>query len=1177
MKKCLAMLLVLVMSFGTVASALEPTDMSRPNGRSAAGYQSGVPDVSTEISTDVVKGDPMLEYLGSLDPQGPVFPKTPEPGEPLPVDDSNELLPLFPSDAIFLYLDSIGDEWNPLPTREDLYSGKIAPVAFENGTQHEIHGKLFEKIIEENTTYYDDIGIPSMPIEIEFDGTPVAQTSLTGNDTVVIDPFMGTGNGTFQFILDFNKPAGEYELSLKFDGWPPDGPYMYEPLTYRAVIYVNHPSIIDMDVTPDTSKVGDPLTISGSISDDTGRPITSIPLQVWFDLELLGPTSDGVYIDDVEVQGTKLSDDFEDGSQWTWSTYSAPDTAAGVQWESGTPVANVGPIESHSGSKLWGTVLDGNYQRGAWSFLVSQPLNFTANTSYALSFFAWWSVYWEEDFAYVLASSDGGTTWDEANPMLFMGSNLIQPDWTYFEFDVTGYQGSDEVRFAFVFYSIDKTLDVRTDSTFAFQYQIPMDTTADQHKVTVRFKGNLLFRPGQSWEDVDVKRITHFEFEQSYPLKVGHRNNPVKLVCWLKDNMDEVPSRIIRGHTYFYQVTMYWDKTWTIHDSVGDRVGPPCTVASDTGEASINYVIDPDETLGPHNVTFRFPGDDYYTSVQQTDVYYVKAETYILPPPTQERTAYRGQTVSVYADLRIVIEQSLDPIEPGDPLSSEFVKIYWNGEPIANRRTDFDGMFSADYLVPSTHELGDVVVEFIYEGNSFYEPSSLRVNYTIISDTFIEMEDAVVHKGTWITINGTMTDDKGVGVPGARIYIMWKRAPEIARVTTADDGSFSCEYYIEYENKIGNVSVIARFDGNKIFNPSQKTAIYSVKVGTMLERRDRTFNIIRGESVEIAGKLYERWGSSKGVEVQRVMVTLTINGVLMDMKRTAFDGSVTFTIPVDSDAIKGGNVDLVLSFEGTEFYDGSANITRVFVSVEHLVTFAEIKINGNLFDPSRSVVRLGDTVHGRIHVTDNNFDAVPMWNVSVWYMHDAYIDPEMILASGLTDDQGAFTFTWTLTYQRDGVLKLIGRGDGVTGDGIPRIDLPYIVPPDPTDDDIIDTYGDHQVRPGATLDLEVAPSDPGAWNRDALTFALVEPPEGMVISEDGKISWTPTEDQKGTHEIVVWLYDGQNSRTVTVTVNVSDETSSPVDEKGSILLWMVGSLAAVIMVIVVIFYMRRRE
>ena len=101
---------------------------------------------------------------------------------------------------------------------------------------------------------------------------------------------------------------------------------------------------------------------------------------------------------------------------------------------------------------------------------MTPSLDFTEVKEYTLSFWAWWSVYWEEDLTYVLASGDGGANWDEEDPMLFMGSDLIQADWAYYEFNVSDHMGLGDVRCAFVFYTAEKTLDVRTDATFAYQY-----------------------------------------------------------------------------------------------------------------------------------------------------------------------------------------------------------------------------------------------------------------------------------------------------------------------------------------------------------------------------------------------------------------------------------------------------------------------------------------------------------------------------------------------------------------------------------------------------------------------------------------------------------------------------------------------------------------------------------
>jgi hypothetical protein len=245
MRKGIAVLLVVVMSMGTMATASGPMDMGGPDFGDAACNRADSTTPKTEAPMAVDAGDPMLAYLDGIDAAGPKLAPTKKPLEPLPEGGQHPLPPMHWTDAVLLYEDPSSDRWLPLPSREDILSGEVAPASLANGTQYEIHGKLFESIVEENTTYYDDIGIADVPINISFDGEPVAINSITGNRTTVIDPFGENGNGTFLFTLDLDRPAGEYELVLGFEGWPGLPHYVYYPLTYRAIVYVNHPTIID--------------------------------------------------------------------------------------------------------------------------------------------------------------------------------------------------------------------------------------------------------------------------------------------------------------------------------------------------------------------------------------------------------------------------------------------------------------------------------------------------------------------------------------------------------------------------------------------------------------------------------------------------------------------------------------------------------------------------------------------------------------------------------------------------------------------------------------------------------------------------------------------------------------------------------------------------------------------
>jgi hypothetical protein len=1047
LKKCITALLVLVLSVNAMAAAIGSTSVSEHDGMNGAVPQNGTIGQSSGMSTDGRDIDPVMEYLSHLDVPGPVFPAmSTEEGPSL----GDGMLPIQSDpyvDAILLHEDSSGPGvWYPLPTRADLQDGSVAPVTFENGTQVEIHGKLFENALD--VTYLDDVGIADMTITISFDGTqiPGGVIDRTGNSSTRIDPFGVNGNGTFQFILDVNKPAGEYELQVYFAGWPLTGDKVYEEMTYKAIVYVNHPTIILMDDLPGSVTVGESITVSGSVADDTGRPVTNVPLNMRLDNVLIGPTSDGVYIDDVEVLGEGFSDDFEAGSTKVWTSYTVPDRGVGDQWEQGSLDAGFGPSSPHSGSQLWGTVLDGNYQRGAWCYLVSPQLDFTADQTYTLSFWAWWSVPWNDDYAYVLVTDDGGTTWDEANPLMFMDTRLASGGWASVNYDVSMYKGSDNVRFAFVFYSVDKTTDVQTDSTFSYELEVPMSTEADLHRVTVQFAGNLLFRRAETHGDITVKRTTHFEFEENASLKVGHRNEPVKLVAHLKDNMGEVPSAMIRGLQYLYQVTIYWDKTWRIDDGIGMRVGPPRTMNRDTGETSINYIVDHDQALGPANVTFRFPGSDYYAPVDMTDVYYVKAEVYFSLSDEQVWSGPRGQNAEFQGELRVVPSQSIYDMMLGDPVSGEFISIYWNAVSIGMIRTRFDGAFSGNYTVPTTHPVGEVPIVFEYLGQSRYDPAMEHANFTVKSAIIIALEDQKVFKGPWFSINGTVKDDLGQPVADMLIFIIWERAPEIGRITTGADGTFSLQHNIAYLAQVGEATVIARYLGSKLYAANETWATYTVMAHTVIERLDQTVNFTHGNVVEISGEVHELWGDTRGVAVQRASVRLLIDDIVVNIKRSAFNGSFTFAFPIDPALVPYGEVDLVLELEGIGFYQSSRNTTRVVIRGTSIITFTEFRVNGDLYDPLTDVVYKDQETHGRVLVQGYDYAPITSGLVSIYYREEGEFASDNLVQSGITDAQGYFEFNWTLRVDTIGTIIYIAKYEGLTADTFMMEDDLIILP-----------------------------------------------------------------------------------------------------------------------------------
>jgi hypothetical protein len=713
-----------------------------------------------------------------------------------------------------------------------------------------------------------------------------------------------------------------------------------------------------------------------------------------------------------------------------------------------------------------------------------------------------------------------------------------------------------------------------------------MTAEAGHHQVTVVYGGSLLFARGEVSEEIIVKQMAAFDFASGTYDKRAYRNKVVQIRANLVDNTGAVVESNIGGQPQIYTVQIFWDTTFTIEDGKGEAVGPPIPVNRDTGEVKVGYTVPRNHTLGPAKVTFVFPGSDFYTAAEEMDHYYVKAETYFLPPPVQNRTVVRGQSIEIQADLRIVIDQSIDKLEPGDPLAEEFVKIFWNGVSIANRRTDFSGQFDVSYIVLPDHELGVVNVTFEYEGQSLYDPITMSFDYYVVSGTLITMEDVVVDKGTWTWMNGTIVDDKGHGIPGVKIGLEWRGGAE--SLTTNANGLFSHQYFVEFEDKIGNNSVTARFGGNSLYGATVKSVTHTYKVGTILQRRDHTITAIRGETIQVSGKLYEDWDGYRGVEAQREIVSLTIDDMVIATKRTAFDGSVTFTVPIEVSKFRYGEVNLTLEFVGTEFYVSSVNITPLVIKANSFLSFAEFRVVGELFDPVTEIVHGNDEVYGRVLLQDDNFQPIPNELVTVYYKEEGLRARKRLVQSGLTDALGHIEFSWTFQISYDGNMAFIveypGHTVATTVNEYEQVILPteamynftyqgdFVEPPEYN----VDTSGDRLVEPGKDLLVQVSLPDPGNWNMDQLVFTLVDPPEGMNITSGGTITWTPDKDDIGKHTITIRIEDGERTEMAEVVVSVADKSDAKEETTGFVMWLLAGLVVAIIVVFVLMIVSRNR-
>jgi len=181
-------------------------------------------------------------------------------------------------------------------------------------------------------------------------------------------------------------------------------------------------------------------------------------------------------------------------------------TVSGGVWDWGVPTS--GPMGAYSGTKLWATVLGGNYPVSANCQLVTTSI--TVPIGGELAFWHWYDIEASYDGGNVKISTDGGTSWtvitpiggytgtaNSANPLypepIFCGH--VQGYWEEETFDLAAYEGMS-VMFRF---------DFGSDGSVQYPgwYVDDVSITYEEYTVDVEFDDTVYIDIGEvATEDV---------------------------------------------------------------------------------------------------------------------------------------------------------------------------------------------------------------------------------------------------------------------------------------------------------------------------------------------------------------------------------------------------------------------------------------------------------------------------------------------------------------------------------------------------------------------------------------------------------------------------------------------------------------------------------------------------
>jgi hypothetical protein len=139
------------------------------------------------------------------------------------------------------------------------------------------------------------------------------------------------------------------------------------------------------------------------------------------------------------------------------------------------------------------------------------------------------------------------------------------------------------------------------------------------------------------------------------------------------------------------------------------------------------------------------------------------------------------------------------------------------------------------------------------------------------------------------------------------------------------------------------------------------------------------------------------------------------------------------------------------------------------------------------------------------------------------------------LPDGATFDAASNTVSWTPTFDQAG--SYTGISVTATDAAGESVNTSFDITVNNTNrEPEINGPASGSVEAGSALSLSYSSSDP---DNDDLTFSLDGAPSGMTIDGSGSLTWTPADDQVGTHSVNVIVSDGNAQSTVGLNVTVS--------------------------------------
>tara|TARA_B110000459_G_scaffold203878_1_gene262401 strand:- start:2962 stop:11922 length:8961 start_codon:yes stop_codon:yes gene_type:complete len=400
--------------------------------------------------------------------------------------------------------------------------------------------------------------------------------------------------------------------------------------------------------------------------------------------------------------------------------------------------------------------------------------------------------------------------------------------------------------------------------------------------------------------------------------------------------------------------------------------------------------------------------NDSFDSRGFTTLMFIKPSLDGIGAPSLNDRTERGNDVS----FQVLLRDNTDTAVP-----NQQVLVGLPGFALSTFTTFENGTAFGTINVPSNLSVGpaDLFVEFAgTAGTTGLIGSNTTTQFVVLGQTNLSIAEApsTLVAGDAFTVNGTLMDDLGLplminGVPSmAVVHLLVDGVPVSSIETNAQNGAFTIGWTLPEDTSAGAHIIEVRFLGGRdwvepigvgdqvnpeYYLPSSDQVQFNVSVPTKILLLTPGGDVNREATMTIQGRLLDLVDAP----LPNLTIEVWLDGEWMTNVTTDANGTFTAIYPVPADADLGP-VSLETRFTGTTFYLpsealGTWNIyspIQVTVAMESPVAVAEnITISGT--------------------VVDNQLFGIANHSV------DLTVEG-ILLASVLTDANGAFTFDWSV-------------------------------------------------------------------------------------------------------------------------------------------------------------------